>query len=117
MLRNYLTTALRNLVRNGLYAAINIVGLALGFAAAILIALFVRDELTYDHWIPGHDRIYRVAGYEMMNSVKRVFDFAPFVAADALKQEFAEIEAITRIAIPYSISIRHGDHEFRESLS
>ena len=58
MFRNYLAAALRNLARNKLYAAINIVGLAVGFAAAILIALFVRDEFSYDTWIPGHERTY-----------------------------------------------------------
>ena len=60
MFRNYLAAALRNLVRNRLYAGINIAGLAVGFAAAILIALFVRDEFSYDTWIPGHGRVYYV---------------------------------------------------------
>ena len=60
MLRNYLITALRNLSRNKLYAAINVIGLAMGFAAAIFAALFVRDELTYDRWIPGYERVYQV---------------------------------------------------------
>ena len=43
MFRNYLAAALRNLVRNRVSASINIAGLALGFTAALLIALFVRD--------------------------------------------------------------------------
>ncbi len=61
MLRNYIAAALRNLVRNKLYAAINVVGLTVGFAAALLIGLFVRDELTYDRWIPGYENVYRLA--------------------------------------------------------
>jgi len=48
MFRNYLAAALRNLVRNKLYAGINIIGLTVGFAAALLIALFVADETSYD---------------------------------------------------------------------
>ena len=44
MFRNYLAAALRNLVRNRLYTAINIVGLTVAFAAALLIALFLRDD-------------------------------------------------------------------------
>jgi putative ABC transport system permease protein len=60
MLRNYLITALRNLERNRLYAAITIFGLAAAFAVAILIGQFVRNELTYDHWIPGYQRIYKI---------------------------------------------------------
>jgi putative ABC transport system permease protein len=46
MFRNYLAAALRNLARNRLYAAITIAGLAIGFAAAMLIGLFVRDEYS-----------------------------------------------------------------------
>ena len=61
MLGNYLVTALRNLERNRLYAAITIFGLAAAFAAAILIGQFVRNELTYDHWIPGYQRVYTIA--------------------------------------------------------
>ncbi len=53
MLRNYLAAALRNVARNRLYAAINIVGLAVGFAAAMLALLFVRDELGFDRLDSG----------------------------------------------------------------
>jgi len=61
MFRSYLVAALRNLARNRLYAAINIIGLAVGFAAAILIALFVRDELSFDHFWPDYQRVYMMA--------------------------------------------------------
>lgn len=47
MLRNYFTTAARNLARDWLYAAITILGLAAGFAAAILLGLYVRDEFSF----------------------------------------------------------------------
>src|SRR6185312_6555754 len=60
MLRNYLVTALRNLGRNWLYGAISILGLAVAFAAALLIAQFVRNEFSYDHWIPGYQRVYKL---------------------------------------------------------
>src|SRR5262249_1732747 len=60
MFRNYFTIALRNIVRHKLYSFINIAGLAVGLACLILIILFVRDELSYDKWIPGSDRLYRV---------------------------------------------------------
>ena len=52
MFRNYLTIALRNLVRHKLYSFINIAGLAVGLACVIFIILFVRDELSYDKWVP-----------------------------------------------------------------
>lgn len=61
MFRNYLVTALRNLERNRLYAAISILGLAVAFAAALLIAQFVRGELSYDHWLTGYQQVYKLA--------------------------------------------------------
>ncbi len=64
MFRNYLAAALNNLSRNRLYAAISILGLAVGMAAAILTGLYIRDELTFDHFVPGHDSIW-VVGFEL----------------------------------------------------
>jgi putative ABC transport system permease protein len=59
--RNYLMASLRNLARNRLYTGINIVGLTVGFTAAILMALFVRSEFNYDIFLPGYDRVFSVA--------------------------------------------------------
>ena len=56
MFRNVLAATLRNLMRNRLYAAISIGGLAIGMAAAILTGLYVRDEVSFDSFMPGHDR-------------------------------------------------------------
>ena len=59
MLQNYLKLALRNLLKNRLYSALNISGLAIGIAACLLILLFVAHELSYDRWNPQADRIVR----------------------------------------------------------
>ena len=60
MFHNYLITALRNIARHKLYSVINIAGLAVGLACVILIALFVRDELSYDKWVPDSANLYQV---------------------------------------------------------
>ena len=60
MIKNYLTVALRSLLRNRLTSFINIAGLALALACAILIALFVRHEVSYDKYHSKADQIYRV---------------------------------------------------------
>src|SRR5688572_31267148 len=61
MLRHYLSLALRHVARNRLYALISITGLAIGFGAATLIAVYIHDELTYERWLPNSGRIYRVS--------------------------------------------------------
>src|SRR5690349_2972242 len=58
MFGNYVAAALGNLRRNGLYSGLIVTGLAVGFASAILIGLYLRHELTYDRFIPGHDRVF-----------------------------------------------------------
>ncbi len=61
MLKNYFKIALRSLWRAKAHSFINIAGLAVGIACCILIAFFVRDELTFDTlFIQKADRIYRV---------------------------------------------------------
>ncbi len=62
MLRNYLAAAFGNLSRTRLHAAITILGLAAGFAAAILVGLYVRDEFTVNHFIRGYQQVYRLEG-------------------------------------------------------
>ena len=60
MLSNYLRTALRSFSRHQLHFALNLAGLALGLAAAILIALYARFEASYDRWLPKADQVVRV---------------------------------------------------------
>ena len=60
MIRNYLRTAYRNLIRHKGYAAINITGLAIGIAACLMLFLIVRYEQSYDKFQPDFSRINRV---------------------------------------------------------
>src|SRR5882757_9163192 len=61
MLKNYLTIAWRNLLKNKLFSSINIIGLALGMAITLLIGLWIADELQFDHYYQHHDRLARAA--------------------------------------------------------
>jgi len=60
MWRNYLTVGFRSLTRSRGYAVINLLGLALGLAACLLLLLYVRYETSYDNWLPDYERIYQV---------------------------------------------------------
>src|SRR3954470_21675537 len=59
MFKNYFTVALRNLLRNKIYAFINIAGLSIGLACAMLIILYVKDEVSYDRFHANVNNIYR----------------------------------------------------------
>src|ERR1700743_769978 len=60
MLKSYLRIAIRLLAKNRTYSFINIAGLAIGMATALLIGLWITDELTFDHYHTNHDRIAQV---------------------------------------------------------
>jgi putative ABC transport system permease protein len=60
MIKNYIKVALRNLRNNKAFASLNIVGLAIGMATAILIGLWVMDELNFDHYNPNHTSLAQV---------------------------------------------------------
>ncbi len=89
MLKNYIIIAINNLIKNKLYSAINIIGLAIGLAACIVIALYVKDQYAYDRQWKDSDRIYRV-NYWMQAPGRELMKFsdAPFPAMPALKEYF-----------------------------
>src|SRR5450631_3535482 len=60
MIKNYLTIAWRNLLKNKIYSFLNITGLAVGLASFLLIALYIMDEVSYDRFNTNADRIYRI---------------------------------------------------------
>jgi len=98
MFSNYFKTALRNLVRNKIYAAINITGLAVGIAACLLIFLVVQFELSFDNFHKNRDRIYRVVSVPY----KQGMDFnaragVPLPVAEGLRVDYPQLEKVAAI--------------------
>jgi len=113
MFSNYLKIAWRNIIGNPLFSAINIIGLAIGLACCIIITLFVRYELSYDkHW-ENADRTYRVTRDFFGNNLKLAAVAPPI--APLIKQDFAEVEDITRILSAGGVSLTRGDIRLREN--
>ncbi|MPR37374.1 FtsX-like permease family protein [Cytophagaceae bacterium SJW1-29] len=90
MLRNYFKIALRNLARNKGYSFINISGLAVGMAVAMLIGLWVYDELTYDHYHKNHDRIAQVWQSRTSNGEINTLITVPRPLEMSLRNEYAD---------------------------
>ncbi len=112
MIRNYLKIAWRNLVKNRASAFINISGLAVGMAVAMLIGLWVWDELSFNKYHKNYDRIARVVQKEKFLGGIRVWDHLPYQLANLLKTDYKRNfkEVITAIpANGYSLSI--GDQK------
>jgi putative ABC transport system permease protein len=99
VLRSYLAAACRTLARDRLYAAITIFGLAIAFAAATLIGLYVRDEYSFEHFIAGYRQVYRLETDVLAPGEKPVrTDGAASTVAAHFALDFPDVEDIARLA-------------------
>lgn len=112
MLKEYLKTALRNLQRNKFQAVINVVGLAVGFAAVILIFLFVFTEFTYDGFHKNKDYLYRVS-IKRWREGKLDSDGPQFTPplAPAMAQSFPEVKNFTRLSTERVAYVAYNNRE------
>ena len=117
MFRNYFIIALRNIVRHKLYSFINIVGLAVGLTCVILITLFIRDELSYDKWIPGSDKLYRVeVTYHVPNRSDIITAQTAMPLPLAMREQIPEVRGATRLMQQYTTMIA-DDRQFSEKVA
>ena len=116
MIRNYLKVAMRYLLRNKGYTAINILGLAIGIACCLLIMLFVRSEWSYDKFHTKSDRIYRAWVKEHYEDQDDIIDITtPLPLAGALQSSFAEVESTCRVFNLNTLA-KTGDQSFSEDI-
>ncbi len=117
MFRHYLITAARALAHHKLYSFINIVGLSIGLAAAVLIALYVRDELSYDDWIPDTANLYRLeATFHIPGTSPTRFAMASFPVVTAIRGQIPQVQESIHVQ-PEPMTVNVGDRQFRETIT
>ena len=99
MFRNYLKIAWRNLVRNKVYSAINIGGLAVGMAVAMLIGLWVYDELSYNKYHQNYNRIAQVMDTQTFNGEATTSEAVALPLAAKLRTDYGS--AFKRMALVF----------------
>ncbi|HEY5412200.1 MAG TPA: ABC transporter permease [Caulobacteraceae bacterium] len=116
MLRNYIAAAFGNLSRNWLYAGITILGLSVSFAAAILIGLYLRDETSFDRFIPGYQQVYRIEEDLSLPGEKPFqADYVAGTTAANLALDFPGVERTARLEVG-GVGVRRGDLESLEQI-
>lgn len=97
MIRNYITTAVRNLLKHKGYTLVNVIGLTLGLAGCILMLLYIRYETSYDDYHLKKDRMYRIEGNSIWNGrvIKR--PTTPSAWGPVLLADYPSIEKLTRL--------------------
>jgi len=97
MLKNYIKTGVRTILRHKTYSIINITGLALGMAAFIMIFFFIRHELSYDRFHTHGEQIYRVITEQVQTGSITITAETQYPLAEALKNDIPEIVDSCRI--------------------
>jgi putative ABC transport system permease protein len=116
MLKNYLTIALRNLLRYKLSTAINILGLSIGTTFCIPILLFLRNELTFDAYYRNSDTMFNlVTKVTKPDGDVQYFTHQPVPVHDELKKTFSEIKGLTLGKWGDAI-LTSGDQTFNEHV-
>lgn len=96
MLKNYIKIAWRNLMKNKSFSLINIIGLAIGMAGALLIALWLQNMLTMDRFHEKGDRLHILSNRDEFQGEKSAWAYTPKILAPSLAADFPDIEAFTR---------------------
>src|SRR6266705_515469 len=112
MFKNYFKIAIRQLKKQKMYSVIKIGGFSLSIAACLLIALYIRDELSYDKSYPDANRIFRITGeYDNNGKLETGADWPPPLAK-AMKMDFPEVEKSGRL-MPHELFYGAGSNEIR----
>jgi ABC-type antimicrobial peptide transport system permease subunit len=94
MFKNYFKTAWRNIIRTIGYSSLNVFGLAIGMAVALLIGLWVYNQYSYDKFLPEYQSVYRVQRNFDSNGDTLTFQTTSLKLADALRTQIPEIEYV-----------------------
>jgi len=115
MIRNYIKTAYRSLLKNKGFTLLNVLGLSLGLASCLLIIFYVVDELSYDRYNAKADRIYRVNEDLKLGENNVLYAVCMPPLAQTLKSDFPYVENTVRIKNAFSRHVKKGAENILEN--
>jgi putative ABC transport system permease protein len=114
LIKNYLVSAYRNLIRNRFFSVINILGLTIGIVSAILVLVYVAEESAFDKHHSKHERIYRILSNFHVNNKQDLFALTAHSIAPTLKDEYEQIEEYVRFVPTDNFFFRYQGADFNE---
>ena len=110
MWRNYLIVGIRSLAKNRAYALINILGLAIGMAACLMILLFVRYERSYDAALPGAAQAYQFQTWyhDPETGQEDKLQMAAYVTKQALLKDFPQVDTVVHAMATSPVMLKDG---------
>ncbi len=115
MFKNYIVVAIRNLFRNKLFSVINILGLAIGMAATMLITEYIIHELSYDNFHEQGDQIYRVVIQQEKGGNIDYSSIITSAVGVSIVQDFPEAVSMVRFSNPHDAYFSFNDKNYYES--
>ncbi|MCB0628861.1 MAG: ABC transporter permease [Saprospiraceae bacterium] len=114
MFRHHLKLSWRLLLKNKGYSLLNISGLALGMAVAMLLTLWIKDELSYDRFHDKLDQLYVIKRHVHSGNEIRTSDAVTWNIAGELKSKYPEVEEVAILSQPLTFIFNTGKISFRE---
>jgi len=114
LFRNYLLSLLRNAVRDKFFTLLNLLGLAVGITATILIFIYIQDQLTYDKHNQNFERIYRLEGDFFISEKQDLTAITQIPLGPTLKDDYPEIVEQARILPRRDFYFKRDEDSFKE---
>lgn len=114
LFKNYLLSLVRNAVRDKFFTLLNLLGLAIGITATILIFIYIQDQLTFDRHNENFERIYRLEGDFFINEKQDLTAITQIPLGPTLKDDYPEIVDHTRILPRRDFYFERGEDTFKE---
>jgi ABC-type antimicrobial peptide transport system permease subunit len=116
MFKNHFKIAVRNLLKSKSFSFVNILGLTIGMAAAMLILLWIQNELEHDRFYPKINRIYKMYNRDKFNGEMWAWSSTPKIMAPTIKKDYPEVEDATRFS-QQSFLLTVGDKKLNEQAA
>lgn len=116
MLKNYLKTSLRNLLRHKSYTFINVLGLTVGLVTSIFILLWIIDELSFDRFHANNERIFKVMINNRYPDGKiETYAATPARLKDVITQQIPEVELAAQYSMETELLVKHESKGYNET--
>lgn len=114
MFRNYVKVALRNLLKNRVYSLINILGLSVGVTCCMLIFLYAKDEVSFDHFHKNKENIFRITAEAVKPSgEKNLYGSTGMMPGPAFTKGIPEIQEFVRVQSAYA-TVKTSEEVFEQ---
>ncbi len=115
MLTNYLRVAWRNLLKNKFYSLVNITGLATGMAVAMIIGLWIYDEVSANRHFKNYSEIYQVMMHQTFDGFRGTQSALPYPAGEELKTKFPDFKAVAMCDWGQPHSLVYGEKKINKT--